>query len=344
MDTKIVKLKGSDDFLKELENLGKIIRDGGLVAFPTETVYGLGADACNDEAVKSIYKAKGRPSDNPLIVHFSDVSEIEEYVESINDGAKKLFQKFSPGPITVILKKTDKISDLVTAGLDTVAVRIPSDEVARAFIKACGVPVAAPSANLSGKPSPTTARHVIADLDGRVDAIICGYDCTVGLESTVIDMSGEIPQILRPGGITYHQIKEILPSVIIDKHILKSVEENEKPKCPGMKYKHYAPDAEVIVIEGDIERVREKISELLKEHKDKKCGVMTMGKTLYDADAVINAGETNKEYAKNLFRVLREFDEEGVDIVFAEFFYDDGFGLAVKNRLYKSAGNKVICV
>lgn len=339
-----MKLKSSDDFSKELENLGKIIRDGGLVAFPTETVYGLGADACNDKAVKSIYKAKGRPSDNPLIVHFSDVSEIEEYVESISDGAKKLFQKFSPGPITVILKKSDKISDAVTAGLDTVAVRIPSDEVARGFIKACGVPVAAPSANLSGKPSPTTARHVIADLDGRVDAIICGDDCKVGLESTVIDMSGEIPQILRPGGITYHQIKDILPDVIIDKHILKSVEENEKPKCPGMKYKHYAPDADVTVIEGDIERVREKISKLLKEHKDKKCGVMTMGKFLYDADVVINAGETNKEYAKNLFRVLREFDEEGVDIVFAEFCYDEGFGLAVKNRLYKSAGDKVICV
>ena len=344
METKIFKIDKNNIDKTVMKQLGSIIASGGLVAFPTETVYGLGANAFDDEAVKSIYIAKGRPSDNPLIVHFADISSMEDAVEELTNDAKLLFSAFSPGPLTVILKKSDKISNTVTAGLDTVALRIPSDEIARELIKSSGVPIAAPSANLSGKPSPTTAKHVIADMNGRVDAIIEGEDCTVGVESTVIDLSGDTPVILRPGGITYARIKELLPKTIIDKHILESVSADEKPKCPGMKYKHYAPDADVTVVEGDSKKIKRKIDELLSENKNVKCGVITAGDNEYDADLVICAGKNNKEYAKNLFRVLREFDENKIDVVFAEFTNDDGYGLAVKNRLYKSAGNKVILI
>ena len=343
MDTKIIKIDKNIDE-NEIRELGKILKNGGLVAFPTETVYGLGANAYNEDAVKSIFKAKGRPSDNPLIVHFADVCDIRDAVMDIPLRAKLLFEKFSPGPLTVILKKSDKIGNAVTAGLDTVAVRIPSNEIARKLIRASGVPIAAPSANLSGKPSPTTSKHVIDDMTGRIDAIIDGGNCDVGVESTVIDMSGDVPRILRPGGITYKQIKVIIPEVEIDKHILKEVLKDETPKCPGMKYKHYAPDADVTVVEGETGAIREKIRELLKMKKGLKTGVVTVGEYDYDADLVLCAGDNNKDYAKNLFRILREFDENDIDIVYAEFVYDDGYGLAVKNRLYKSAGNKIIYV
>lgn len=344
MNTKIVKIDKENIDKDQIRMLGRIISDGGLVAFPTETVYGLGANAYNDEAVANIYKAKGRPQDNPLIVHFCDVESVYDAVCEVSDKAKKLFFAFWPGPLTVILKKSDKISKTVTAGLDTVALRVPEDKVACELIRAAGVPIAAPSANLSGKPSPTTARHVISDMSGRIDAIIDAHDCKVGLESTVIDMSGEIPTILRPGGITHEELLKVLGEVKIDEHILKEVEKNEAPKCPGMKYKHYAPDADVTVVEGDLEKVREKIKDLLCENKKKRVGVITYGDYKYDADLVINTGKNNKEYAKNLFRVLREFDENNIDIVFAEFKFDIGYGLAVKNRLYKASGNKVILV
>ncbi len=344
METQIFKINRNNIDQAAIKKLGSIIATGGLVAFPTETVYGLGANAYDDEAVKSIYVAKGRPSDNPLIVHFADVESIEDAVGEFTEAARLLLSVFSPGPLTVILKKSDKISKTVTAGLNTVAVRIPSDEIARELIKNAGVPIAAPSANLSGKPSPTISKHVIDDMNSRVDAIIDGGDCSVGVESTVIDLTGAVPIILRPGGITYNQIKEYLPDVIIDKHILQSVSLNEKPKCPGMKYKHYAPDADVTVVEGVGEKVKQKIDQLLEENKNLKCGVLTLGNNEYDADLVICAGKDNKEYAKNLFRILREFDENNVDVVFAEFCDDDGYGLAVKNRLYKSAGNKVIVI
>lgn len=344
METRIVKIDENNINEAEMKLLGKIIADGGLVAFPTETVYGLGADAFNDEAVKSIYTAKGRPSDNPLIVHFARVDDIYSAVREVPQKAKELFLKFSPGPLTVILKKSDRVSETVTAGLDTVAVRIPSDKIARALISASGVPIAAPSANLSGKPSPTTPKYVIEDMSGRIDAIIEGKDCDVGVESTIIDMSCEPPVILRPGGITLEQIKEIVPDVTIDRFVLEAISVKDKPKCPGMKYKHYAPDADVTVVEGELDEIRKKIRELLIKNSDKKVGVLCYDDAHYDADCVIMSGKDNKEYAKNLFKKLREFDEKGIEVVFAEFVFDKGYGLAVKNRLYKSAGNKVIYV
>lgn len=339
METKILNCTEHD-----IAAAGEIIRSGGIVAFPTETVYGLGASAYDSGAAAKIYAAKGRPSDNPLIVHVSDVSEIGEIAKDISADAKKLIDAFMPGPITIIMNKKPCISDGVTAGLKTVAVRCPENETARALIAAAGVPVAAPSANISGKPSPTTSRDVIEDMRGRADAIIDGGDCSVGVESTIVDTTGNRCMILRPGGVTPEMIREIIPNAEVDGNVLKSLAENEKPLCPGMKYKHYAPDAEVTVIEGGEKAVQEKIKELIKENGDKKIGVLIMYDAVYDDAVMLRAGGTNAEYAHNLFAALREFDRLKIDIVYAEFCETDGYGIAVKNRLYKSAAHRVIHV
>ena len=344
MDTKIIKIDpGNIDFEKIAEP-GRIISDGGLVAFPTETVYGLGANAFCAEAVRNIFKAKGRPADNPLIVHVASFYDVSEVAREIPEGAKRLFDKFSPGPLTVILKKSPFVPDAVTASLDTVAVRIPEHPIAAALIRASEVPIAAPSANRSGKPSPTRAEHVINDMDGRIDAIIDGGACSYGVESTVVDMTGQSPVILRPGGISFDDIKQILPDAEVDSHVLRAVEVNESPKSPGMKYKHYAPDADVFVVEGRSEAVFNKINELMSQNKGKKIGVLSVGNKKYNADMVIDAGEDNRQYANRLFDALREFDKHGIDIIFAEFCIEDKNSLAVKNRLYKSAANRVIRV
>ncbi len=329
-----------------MQTAGEILRNGGLVAFPTETVYGLGANALMPASVKNIFTAKGRPSDNPLIVHVTQKADIMKVARSLPEKAERLIDAFSPGPLTVILPKRADLNDAVTAGLDTVAVRIPSHPVARALINAAGVPVAAPSANLSGKPSPTEAKHVIEDMNGRIDAIVDGGACEVGLESTVIDMSGDVPTILRPGGVTLSQIRRILPETIIDRHVIEAVSVDDTPKSPGMKYKHYAPDAEVTVIEGSQDNVCAKIDELLIEahNNGRRAGVMAMSDYTYDAELIINVGSTNIEYGHNMFTALRSFDEHGIDVVFAEFVELDELALAVKNRLYKSAANRVVHV
>ena len=344
MNTEIFRIDPEKIDKKLIDIAGGFIKDGGLTAFPTETVYGLGASALDGEAAKKIYAAKGRPSDNPLIVHICSKEQINEIAKDISDTAKKLIDAFMPGPFTVILKKQDCIPAPITAGLDTVAIRFPDNSIARALIEASGVPIAAPSANVSGKPSPTKAQHVIHDMDGKIDCIIDGGNCDVGVESTIVDASGDIPVLLRPGGITYDMLKKVVPETVIDKHILESVGENEQPKCPGMKYKHYAPNADVIVIEGEKDNVQSKIKELLDENKNTINGVLTMYGSDYDNAVMISAGDSNKEYAKNLFAALRKFDDLGVKVVYAEFCEKDGYGLAVKNRLYKSAGNKVIHV
>ena len=329
---------------KDINTAGGIIADGGLVAFPTETVYGLGASAFDTGAAKKIYAAKGRPSDNPLIVHIADKLQLSDIAAEIPNEAKIVIDKFMPGPITVILKKKPSVPDTVTAGLQTVAIRFPSNETAQRLIKAAGVPIAAPSANLSGKPSPTTAAHVIADMTGRIDAIIDGGVCDVGVESTIVDFTGDKPEILRPGGVTYDDLKAAGLDIIINKNILKSIGANEVPKSPGMKYKHYAPNAEVTVVEGEKDAVQKKIKELLKGVDGKTAGVLAMYGAEYDDAVILTAGESNREYAKNLFSALREFDNLGVEIVFAEFCEKDGYGLAVKNRLYKAAAQRVIHV
>ncbi len=337
MDTLIIK----EITAQKMQEAGQIIRDGGIVAFPTETVYGLGASAYDDNAVKNIYKAKGRPSDNPLIVHIADIKDAEGVAREIPENAKKLMERFCPGPLTLILKKRHDISDTVTAGLDTVGVRIPSHPVAREFIKAAGVPIAAPSANLSGRPSPTAAEHVIADMKGRVDAIICAGKSSVGVESTIIDVTGSVPIVLRPGGITPNDIEDVCGSVMIDRHVTENVSLEEQPKCPGMKYRHYAPDAEVIVVEGTRQATAKKISELAEMKAGKKVGVL--GEDLDGiGDMFISSGKNNKELASVLFGALRSFDENGIDTVFVQFCPDTGYGLAVKNRLYKAAGGNVI--
>lgn len=265
-------------------------------------------------------------------------------VSRISDSAKILMDAFMPGPITVILPKCDKISKYVTAGLDTVAVRFPSHKAAQALIKESGVPIAAPSANLSGKPSPTIARHVIDDMTGRIDAIIDGGECDAGVESTVVDCTGDTPVILRPGIITYDDIKEYIPEIETDKHVLKSVDTNETPKCPGMKYKHYAPNANVTVIEGSEENVYEKIKSLISEHSGEKVGVLSCSGRKYENAFTLVTENGNRGYAHSLFTYLREFDEAGCTTVFAEFCIFDKYAVSVKNRLYKSAGGKIILV
>lgn len=328
----------------QIERAGEIIKMGGVVAFPTETVYGLGANAFDEKAVAKIFEAKGRPGDNPLIVHICDKEQIKELAEEINENAQKLIDAFMPGPFTVILKKKSGIPEIVTAGLDTVGIRLPVNETAISFIKAAQVPIAAPSANISGRPSPTRAKHVINDMDGRIDAIINGGICDVGVESTIVDASGDIPVLLRPGGVTYDELCAVVPQTVIDENVQKAIAADEKPRCPGMKYTHYSPKAEVVVVEGEKEDVNKKINALLEENRDKVVGVLTMFGSVYDSAVMIEGGKDNREYAKNLFYALRSFDELGAEIVFAEFADTDGYGLAVKNRLYKAAGYNVIRV
>lgn len=321
-----------------IDEAAECIRNGGTVVFPTETVYGLGANALDENAVKKIFTAKGRPADNPLIVHIADKSDVYKLASEVNENARKLIDRFFPGCLTLIMKKSALVGDIVTAGLETVAVRMPSNPTANELIRKSGCFIAAPSANLSGSPSPTVARHVIDDMFGRVDYIIDGGSSEIGLESTVVDVSGEVPEILRPGGITYEMLKEVLPNITINSGILK---ETDKPKSPGMKYKHYAPKADVTVVVGKAENVRRYIEAHLA--KGSKTGVLAYRGTEYpEADAVINAGNNMEEYANSLFYNLRLFDEKGIDTVYAEFADEGGMGLAVKNRLYKSAGHKTV--
>ncbi|QUH29507.1 L-threonylcarbamoyladenylate synthase [Vallitalea guaymasensis] len=324
-----------------------ILQNGGLVAFPTETVYGIGANSLEIDAVKKIYMAKGRPSDNPLIVHVAGKEDVKKYVTNISMTAEKLMDRFWPGPLTLIFEKKDIIPDNITGGLSTVAIRMPSHKIARSIIEASNLPIAAPSANVSGKPSPTMAKHVINDLSGKVDMIVDGGFSEIGLESTVLDVSGTTPTILRPGGITKEMLEEVIGSVSIDPAI-KSSNKNLVPKAPGMKYRHYAPNAELIVFKGKSDKVVSHINELvnIEQQKDKKIGVIATKQTedYYDCKNIISIGDKNnpEEIASNLFRVLREFDEMNVEIIYCEAFSKKDIGTATMNRLLKAAGNKII--
>ena len=333
MDTKLLTTED-----KDIRVAAEILKNGGNVIFPTETVYGLGADARNPEAVKNIFRAKGRPSDNPLIVHISSIDMLNDIAEDIGDSAKALINKYWPGPLTIIFKKRENVPCETTAGLSTVAVRMPSSDTARRLIEASGVPIAAPSANLSGKPSPTSAEHCINDMMGRVDAIIAGEDCEVGLESTVVDLSGDIPVMLRPGGVTVEQLSEVLGEV----ETVTSVKTGETPKSPGLKYKHYAPNAEVVILSGSFEDAERYIK---RTAKTKKVGALVFDEfPQIEGAYTISLGSIKNpvDAAHRLFGALRQMDESGVDIIFAPEIPNDGMWMAVQNRLYRAAGDRIV--
>jgi len=345
METKIWKV---DKSVEKLDSYPQIleaadtIRQNELVSFPTETVYGLGANAKSDEAVKKIYEAKGRPSDNPLIIHISSIDSVAEFVETIPPVAKILMDHFWPGPLTIILKKKENvISSLATVGLPTVAIRMPNHEIALALIKASGVPIAAPSANTSGKPSPTHFEHVYNDLNGKIAGIIDGGDSGVGVESTVIDCTGEVPVILRPGGVTKEDIEKLVGKVEVDPSLHSK---DEKPKSPGMKYKHYAPNAPMYLVEGSQLFIQKLAWDY--QQRGKKVGILTTDeqKHLYEADTVISCGtrENLETVAHNLYHALRQFDVEKVDVILSESFPEKNIGFAIMNRLKKAAGNHII--
>ncbi|MCA0151502.1 threonylcarbamoyl-AMP synthase [Rossellomorea vietnamensis] len=326
----------------QIVDAAKVLQQDEVVAFPTETVYGLGANATSDTAVEKIFKAKGRPSDNPLIVHISNKEQLEGLVEEIPVDASKLIDAYWPGPLTIIFKNKENVfSERVTAGLDTVGIRMPDHPVALSIIEASGLPIAAPSANRSGKPSPTTAQHVIDDLDGRIAGVVDGGETGVGVESTVVDCTGEIPVILRPGGITKEQLEEVVGKVEVD----PSLKEGKgAPKSPGMKYTHYAPDAPVYLVDGTKEDVQRLVDE--KKGEGLKVGVLTTEERMdwYQADLILSAGRRNdlKTVAQHLYDTLRAFNRSNVDIIFAEMFPEEGVGLAIMNRLQKAAGYRVI--
>ena len=346
MNTKIVKTEdGNED--EVIREAGEILKSGGLVAFPTETVYGLGGDALKEDAARRIYSAKGRPSDNPLIVHIADIGALDELACEIPDSAYKLADAFWPGPLTMIFKKKDIVPYGTTGGLDTVAIRMPSHHVAHRLIKDSGVYIAAPSANLSGRPSPTRAEHVIEDMDGRIDMIIDGGAIEIGIESTIVDVTCEVPMILRPGYVTADMIKEVLGDVCFDETVLAHSMVKGKPKAPGMKYRHYAPKAELTIYEGENEKVVSKINELAVkyEYDGLKVGILSSNenehKYAHGEVVVVGSRENEHEVAAHLFDVLRHFDHIDVDVILSEGFSEDSFGQAVMNRLIKAAGHHI---
>ncbi|MDG4657634.1 L-threonylcarbamoyladenylate synthase [Ectobacillus antri] len=325
----------------QIHEAAMLLRDGEAIAFPTETVYGLGADATSDAAVAKIFEAKGRPSDNPLIVHIASQSQLEKLVSDVPPIARILMEHFWPGPLTLIFPKRDGVSAKVTAGLDTVAVRMPDHDIALALIAAADVPVAAPSANRSGRPSPTLASHVQEDLEGKIAGIVDGGATGVGVESTVLDCTGAVPVILRPGGVTKEQLEEVIGPVLVDPGLESHV---EKPKSPGMKYTHYAPKAPLVIADGSTSFVQALIDEARQEGL--KVGVLTTAeqKGSYKADQIIICGkrEDLSTVAAGLYEALRSFDSTDVDVIYSEAFPQIGIGIAVMNRLVKAAGHQVI--
>ena len=320
-----------------INTAAEILKNGGVVAIPTETVYGLAANAYDEKAIKAVFKAKGRPQDNPLIVHISDMEMLNEVAEDIPKTAFLCAEKFWPGPLTMVLKRSDKISDCVSAGLSTVAVRMPSEQTAHKIIEKSRLPLAAPSANVSGKPSPTTYTHVINDLDGKIDAVVMGAECTVGVESTVITLAGEHPVILRPGAVTMEQLKEILPDITVDNAVLSELAPGQKAASPGMKYKHYAPQTETFLVEG------ENFADFVNEKQNALAVCFAEESEQIKIPKIVYGERKNPEtFANKLFGVLREVDKMGVKTVFVHAPEKSGVGLAVYNRLIRAAAFKVI--
>ena len=372
MNTELYKIDehNIDASAKEiLEKAGSIIKEGGLVAFPTETVYGLGGDALNPESSRKIYAAKGRPSDNPLIVHVASMEDVEAIVKEVPQAAYKLAEAFWPGPLTMIMNKNDKVPHETTGGLDTVAIRMPNNEIALELIRQSGGYIAAPSANTSGRPSPTVARYCEEDLSGKIEMIIDGGQVGIGLESTIVDLTSDEPMILRPGYITQDMLKDILGQVTIDRTIIDA-SSTQKPKAPGMKYRHYAPKGELTIVKGEREAVvsyiKRGIDEALKDGK--RVGVISASRDMTDGAAsgmeretpgitgrteadgygkevlIMNVGDLRDEYsiARHLYDVLRECDKKDIDIIYSEDFSTPKIGQAIMNRLIKAAGHRVV--
>jgi L-threonylcarbamoyladenylate synthase len=326
-----------------------LIRSGGLVAFPTETVYGLGADTLNAKAVLALFEAKRRPLDNPPIVHVCDFGDVIRVAKEVPAVAEGLMRRFWPGPLTLILKRSRVVPDVAVAGLDTVAVRMPRHSVALALIRESGCPVSAPSANLAGKPSPTMARHVLEDLDGRIDAVLDGGPTAVGVESTVLDVTVEPPQVLRPGGTPFESLKKVLDRVELNPAVTAERPVSvEKVRSPGLKHKHYAPDANLVVVEGELSAVVRRVNELVAYYlkRGSRVGVLCTAETAgsYRAHVVKSLGSRGElgSVARSLFGCLREFDSEGVDVIVAEGVPLEGLGLAVMNRLRRASGYKIV--
>ncbi len=349
METKIEKITDITQDAKKIQTAAEIIKAGGLVAFPTETVYGLGADALNAKASEKIYAAKGRPSDNPLIVHIAKFEDMAKIAKKLPPQAKLLNDAFWPGPLTMIVEKNDKVPYETTGGMDTVAIRMPNHPVALALIRESTGFIAAPSANTSGRPSPTLAEHVAEDLDGKIPMILDGGPVGIGIESTIVDLTEDVPMILRPGYITPKMLSEVIGEVKMDPGIIAS-DSTKKPKAPGMKYKHYAPKADLVLVDGEEAKVIEKINTLTAEAvtKGKKVGIISTDETFssYKEGHVISIGARSNEdvIAQHLYKILREFDDMDVDLIYSESFATPRIGQAIMNRLLKAAGHQVISV
>ena len=350
METKILKIDENRIDPKEVEAAGSIIKRGGLVAFPTETVYGLGGNALDPAASRKIYAAKGRPSDNPLIVHIYRIEDLYDIAVNVSDDAAKLADKFWPGPLTMIFDKKDIVPEETTGGLKTVAVRMPDNRIAAEFIRASGGFVAAPSANLSGRPSATLAEHVIEDMDGRIEMIIDGGFSVIGLESTIVDMTGDVPMILRPGYISGEMIRDVLGRVDYDPAVFGEYTEGLRPKAPGMRYRHYAPKGDLTVFEGTADAVINAINKAVEDRKAEgySTGVMASeefaDRYVCDNIKILGSREHEEEIAAHLFDVLRSFDTDGTAYIFGECFTDGNLSAAIMNRLIKAAGYHIIKV
>lgn len=351
LKTIVFKVNPENPDEEKINVAAEVIRRGGIVAFPTETVYGLGVDALNKEAVKRMYEVKGRPPDNPTIVHIAEFNDVYRLAVDVPEVAEELMKRFWPGPLTIVLKASNIVPRITTGGLETVGIRMPKHNVALALIKASKTPIAAPSANIAGKPSPTTAQHVIQDFYGSIDVILDAGPTKIGVESTVLDLTTKPPQILRPGGVTYEELKEVLGDIIVHK-AAKAKEDIpiDEVKSPGMKYRHYAPKAELIVVEGETDKIIKEINKLINEYSKmgRRVGVMATDETVknYEMGIVKSVGSRSdlSTIARNLFRILREFDDEGVELILAEGVPEEGLGLAIMNRLRKASGYKVIHV
>lgn len=348
MDTIIRKLTDSPEDEDIYQQAAQIICRGGLVAFPTETVYGLGADGMSEDAARKIYAAKGRPTDNPLILHIADRKDLERITDKVTEDADKLMKCFWPGPLTLIFEKRKEVPYGITGGLETVAVRMPSHPAIRELIRRSGTAIAAPSANTSGRPSPTMAEHVWEDMAGKIDMLIDGGSVGIGLESTIVDMTVDPPMLLRPGYITVPMLKRVIEQLQIDPSLMEEAAPGVKPKAPGMKYRHYAPKAELTIVEGELDKAAEEIERLAEEKRRQgyRTGIIATEETrkFYHGEDVriIGTRQDEETIARHLFAVLREFDELGTQYIFSEAFSQQDLGQAIMNRLLKAAGHQII--